>query len=162
MTPHENQIFSFHWQLTCLFKSLSQISKVYTLFWSEKQRSLQLRQSRWHMQWRTWQRICQQMRGWQKQTKNIKLSQMGWLNTLRPRQDGRHFPDDIFKRIFLNHNVRIPINISLEFVPTGPINNIPALVQIMAWRRPGDKPLSETMLVSLLTQICVIRPQWVN
>ena len=42
-----------------------------------------------------------------------------------------------------------------------PINNIPALVQIMAWRRPGDKPLSEPMMVSLLTHICVTRPQWV-
>ena len=42
------------------------------------------------------------------------------------------------------------------------INNIPALVQIMAWRRPGDKPLSEPMMVSLLTHICVTRPQWVN
>ena len=79
---------------------------------------------------------------------------------MRPRQNGRHFPDDIFKRIFFNQNVRIPINISLEFVPKGPINNIPALVQIMARRRPGDKPLSETMLVSLLTHICVTRPQW--
>ena len=44
----------------------------------------------------------------------------------------------------------------------GPINIIPALVQIMAWRRPGDKPLSEPMMVSLLTHICVTRPQWVN
>ena len=43
-----------------------------------------------------------------------------------------------------------------------PINNISALVQIMAWRRPGDKPLSEPMMVSLLTHICVTRPQWVN
>ena len=41
-------------------------------------------------------------------------------------------------------------------------NNIPALVQIMAWRRPGDKPLSERMIVSLLTHICVTRPQWVD
>ena len=32
----------------------------------------------------------------------------------------------------------------------------------MAWRRPGDKPLSEPMMVSLLTLICVTRPQWVN
>ena len=38
---------------------------------------------------------------------------------------------------------------SLKFVPKGPINNIPALVQIMAWRRPGDKPLSEPMSLSL-------------
>ena len=84
------------------------------------------------------------------------------LNTLRPRPNRRHFADDIFKRIFSNQNVRIPINISLKFVPKGPINNIPALVQIMAWRRPGDKPLSETMVVSLPTHICVARPQWVN
>ena len=36
------------------------------------------------------------------------------------------------------------------------------MVQIMAWRRPGDKPLSEPMLLILLTHICVTRPQWVN
>ena len=82
------------------------------------------------------------------------------INTLRPRQDSRHFPDDIFKRIFLNENVWILI--SRKFVPKGPVNNIPALVQIMAWRRPGDKPLFEPMMVSLLTQICVTRPQWVK
>ena len=50
------------------------------------------------------------------------------FNTLRPRQNGRHFPDDTFKRIFLNENVRISIKISLKFVPKGPINKIPALV----------------------------------
>ena len=84
------------------------------------------------------------------------------FNTLRPRQNGRHFADDTFKRIFLNENVKILIKISLKFVPKSPINNIPALVQIMAWRRPGDKPLSESMMVSLLTHICVTRPQWVK
>ena len=84
------------------------------------------------------------------------------LNTLRPRQNGHHFPDDIFKCIFLNGNVWIPIEISLKLVPKGPINNIPALVQIMAWRRPGDKPLSEPTTVRLLTHICVTRPQWVK
>ena len=50
------------------------------------------------------------------------------VNTLRPKQNGRHFADDIFKCIFLNENVRISIKISLKFVPQGPINNIPALV----------------------------------
>ena len=84
------------------------------------------------------------------------------VNTLRLRQDGRHFADAIFKCIFLNENVWIPIKISLKFVPKGPINNIPGLVQIMAWRRPGDKPLSEPMVVSLPMHICVARPQWVN
>ena len=48
--------------------------------------------------------------------------------------------------VHLNENVWIPIKISLKFVPKGPINNIPALVQIMAWRRTGDKPLSEPMM----------------
>ena len=85
----------------------------------------------------------------------------GSINTLRPRQNGRHFADDIFKRIFLNENVRILIKISLKFVPEGPINNIPGLVQIMAWRRPGDKPLSKPA-IRLPTDICVARPQWVK
>ena len=85
-----------------------------------------------------------------------------FINTLRPRQNGRHFADDTFKHIFLKENIRISINISLKFVPKSLINNIPALVQIMAWRRPGDKPLSEPMMDSLPTNICVIRPQWVN
>ena len=84
------------------------------------------------------------------------------INTLRPRQNGRHFPDDIFKCIFLDENAWISITISLKFVPKGPINKIPKLVQIMAWRRSGDKPLSETMMVSLLTHICVTRTQWVK
>ena len=81
------------------------------------------------------------------------------LNTLRPRQNGRHFPDPIFEWIFLNENVRISIKISLKLVPKVPINNIPALVQIMAWLRSGDKPLSEPMMDSLLTHICFTRPQ---
>ena len=83
-------------------------------------------------------------------------------NSFRPRRSRRHFADDIFKRIFLNENIRISIKISLKFVPESPMDNIPPLFQIMAWRRPGDKPLSETMVESLLTHICVTRPQWVN
>ena len=51
-----------------------------------------------------------------------------WLNTLRPRQNGRYFPDDIFKYILVNENVSILIRIWLKFVPKGPIDNIPALV----------------------------------
>ena len=70
-----------------------------------------------------------------------------WINTLRPRQNGRHFADDMLKCIFLNENVWTPIEISLKFVPKGSINNNPALFQIMAWRRPGDKPLSEPMMI---------------
>ena len=140
------------------------------------------------------------------------------INALRPRQNRRHFADDIFKCISVNENVWIPIKISEiaggirltslywtadlpassnssllktltqwgpekiaaifqtifsnvfssmkmyspKFVSEVRINNIPALVQIMASRRPGDKPLSEPMTVSLLTLICVTRHQWVN
>ena len=92
----------------------------------------------------------------------LRFVSKGLINTLRPRQNGQHFADDIFKRIFSNENVRILIKISLKFVPRGPVYNIPALVQIMAWRHPGDKPLSEPMMDSLPTHMCVTRPQWVN
>ena len=73
----------------------------------------------------------------------------------------------IFQMIYWNvfpwmKMLSISIKISMKFVPEGLINNIPALVQIMAWRRPGDKPLSELMMISLLMQICVIRPPWVS
>ena len=88
-----------------------------------------------------------------------QISEYKVFNTLGPRQNGRHFADDIFKCIFLNENVLISIKISLKVVPKGLISNIPALVQIMAWRRPGDKPLSEPMIVRLATHICVTRPQ---
>ena len=101
------------------------------------------------------------MRRQNKTLSNI-LEYQSNVNTLRPRQNGRHFADAIFKCIFLNENIWIPIKKSLKFVPKGPINNTPSLVQIMAWRRPGDKPLSEPMMVSLTTHICVTRPQWVT
>ena len=98
--------------------------------------------------------------------KSVSAMHGWWAASALPltlqRQNGRHFPDDIFKWIFLIENVWISIHISLKFVLKGLINNIPALVQAMAWRRPGDKPLSEPMMVSLLTHICVTRPQWVN
>ena len=67
-------------------------------------------------------------------------------NTMKPRQNGRHFADDIFKCIFLNEYVWILIAISLKFVPKCPINNIPALGQIMIWHQPATKPLSEPMM----------------
>ena len=95
----------------------------------------------------------------------VKLNRSGFItfiNTLRPKKNYCRFADDTFKRIFLNENVRISIKISLKFVYEGPINNNRALVQIIAWHRSGDKPLSEPMMVSLQTHICVTRPQWVK
>ena len=76
-----------------------------------------------------------------------------FVNTLRLRQDGCHFTDGIFKHIFLNENFKISIEISLKFIPIGPINNVSALVQIMTRHWPGNKPSSEPMMIILLTYI---------
>ena len=97
---------------------------------------------------------------------NVEHNSIWWrhrvFNTLIPRQNGRHIADDIINCIFLNENVWLSIKISTKFVPKDQINDIPALVWLMAWRLPGDKPLSEPMMVRLPTHICVTRPQWVN
>ena len=62
----------------------------------------------------------------------LGMSSANDINSLRPRQNGRHFADDTFNRIFMNENVRISIKLSLKFVPKGPIDNISSLVQITA------------------------------
>ena len=54
--------------------------------------------------------------------------------------------------IFLNAMCEFRLRF-IWFVPEVRINNIPALVQMMAWRHPGDKPLSEPMMAILLTHI---------
>ena len=66
-----------------------------------------------------------------------------------------------FSNVYSWTKIYISIKISLNFVPKGPINNIPALVQIMTWRRPGNEPLSGPVMVSFIC-ICVTWPQWVN
>ena len=107
---------------------------------------------------------------------HLPVPQLGWhpnnglseqhhdrlFNTMRLRQNGCNFADNTFKHILLNENVKISTTISLNFVPKGPFNNTPALVQIMAWSWSGKMPLSEPMVVSLLMRICVTPPQWVN
>ena len=55
--------------------------------------------------------------------------------------------DSIFKKIFMNENGRIQIQISLKVVPKSPIDNKSALVWVMAWGQRGNKPLPEPMLV---------------
>ena len=92
----------------------------------------------------------------------ISSSYPACINSLSPRPNRRHFADAIFKCIYENKNEWISPRILLKFVPKLRINNITALVQIMAWRRPGDKPLSEPMMLSLPTHICVTQPQWVK
>ena len=54
--------------------------------------------------------------------------------------------DNIFRGIFLNEHDRIPIRISLKFVPRSPFGDKLALVQVMVLRWTGDKPLPKPML----------------
>ena len=77
-----------------------------------------------------------------------------YFNTLRPRQNRHYFADDIFRDISLIENMIISIKISLMCVPKRPISNIKALVQMMAWHRTGDKPLSGALMAYLLTHLC--------
>ena len=76
--------------------------------------------------------------------KGTYMRLFGYLHSdINPSQNSRQLPDDIFELIFL------------IFCRKGPINNIRALIQIMAWRRPDGMPLSEAMMASLLTHISV-------
>ena len=84
------------------------------------------------------------------------------FNTLKTRQNCLYFAGNISKCIFLYENVWISFQISQKFVPAGPINNIPALVQVMAWHWTGNKTLSEPMMVGLLMHISFTWPQWVK
>ena len=65
------------------------------------------------------------------------------INSSPPGQNSRLFAHDIFRCIFVNEKFCILVKISLKFVPK---DNNPALVQIMAWHRIGNKPLPEPML----------------
>ena len=58
--------------------------------------------------------------------------------------------DAIFKYIFLNRNDRILVHISLKYIPRGPIDKKATFVQIMTWRRTGDKPLPEPMMTQFI------------
>ena len=93
------------------------------------------------------------------------------INSSLPGQNGKDFADNNFRCIFMNKKFCILIKIWIQFAPKGTIDTYPALVRIMAWCRPGDKPLSEPMATSdylnqwwliLLTHICTTRPQWVK
>ena len=87
-----------------------------------------------------------------------------WCLSSSPlEQNGHHFTDGIFKCIFINETFCIWIQIWLKFVPKVPIDNNPALVQIMACRRIDDKSLSEAMLTWITdAYICSVRGRWVH
>ena len=97
-------------------------------------------------------------------TKNICDGNTGWynyemtnllFNTVRPWRNCCYFAGSIFKCIFFSENIWISLKISLKLVPKVWNSNNTALVQIMAWRWPDDKPLPEPMMVSLLTRYSV-------
>ena len=84
------------------------------------------------------------------------LGNSNCINTLRPRQNGHHFPDNIFKCTFLKENVWISIKIPLRLVPKGPINNI----QIMTWCQSGDKPLKP--INDKYMSLCLNEVKWIS
>ena len=83
-----------------------------------------------------------------------------WPSVNKSPQNDRHFVDNILKYISLNENVWI--SIKNKVIPQGSSSNIPALVQIMTWCWPADKPLSEPMMANLMTYIIVTGLKWVD
>ena len=83
-------------------------------------------------------------------TRSAVLSSFELINSFPLDKMAAILAEDIFKWIFLNENDRIPIQISLKYVPRSPIDNKPELVQVMVWCRTGDKPLSEPMLIQFI------------
>ena len=84
------------------------------------------------------------------------------FNTLKPRKKWTPFRRPHFQAHWHEWKCMNLDKISWKFALRGPINDIQASVHIMAWRRPGDKLLSEPMMISLPTQICVTWPQWIT
>ena len=72
---------------------------------------------------------------------NVCWTYRAYLNTLRLRQNGCYFTDDIFKWLFLNKDFHVMIEITLNFIPQGPIDNKWILFQIVVWCQSGNKPL---------------------
>ena len=91
-----------------------------------------------------------------KRRRQRQRGRIGLINTLRPRKMAA-----ISQTMFSNAFSWMKIFEFCSRFHWRLFLNIPSLVQIMAWRRPADKPLSEPMMVSLLTHICGAWPQWV-
>ena len=74
------------------------------------------------------------------------IHSMSYIYSYPPEQNGRHFADNRYKLILINEKFCIFIKTSLNVLSKCPIDNKPVLVQVMAWRRTGDNPLSEPMM----------------
>ena len=101
---------------------------------------------------------------WCSKTSLPALAMLPWqpILVLQLSHWGRDKMATFLQTTFSNENVWKSIKISLKFIPEGPNNNIPALVQIMARRRPGEEPFSEPMMVRSPTHVCITQPQWFN
>ena len=101
-------------------------------------------------------------RGWQGAA--VNEIRWDWLLTHLPIDKmTANLSDDIFKYIFFDEKYSISIRISLKFVPRGLIDNRPVLVQVIAWRRTGDKPLPEQTLTQFTDAcICGTWGRWIN
>ena len=115
-----------------------------------------------------WLKISQCCGYWWPDTNSCKGHLQAWqwaqmqkVNSSPPGQNGRHFADSIFRCIFMNEKFCTFIKISVKFVPKGAIDNNPVM---MAWRRIGDKPLSEPMLTlfTAYMHICITMGRWVK
>ena len=96
----------------------------------------------------------------------IPIIKMSWpsdryqlhIHTLFKLSDNIHVPYSIYNILqFMS-----PFSYAFSWIKKKNRLRFPALFQIIAWRQSGDKPLSESMVISLLTLICVTRPHWVN
>ena len=94
---------------------------------------------------------------------------LGYLSHWGRDRNGCQFADNILKCLFLNKKVWVSIKISLKCIPNGSTGNISALVQIMAWHRTGDKPLSGTMMTQLTdtymllpASMCYLTLKWLG
>ena len=93
---------------------------------------------------------------------DIARPSWSFINTLRQTQNGCHFPYNIFKCILLNENCCILIKISLKYVPEGPINTIQCWFRSWLGTSQATSHYLNQWWLSLMTHICVTRPQWVN
>ena len=154
MSSNKNQLNSkLIWKLTNVFlgeKVIKSITQQCTIFSRSYESMVNLKHY-----WLTIGQLNITKRGW-------RFSKMKFRWHIEAETKWTPFRRRYFQMHFVEWNIWNPINISLKFVPMGQINNIPALAQIMAWRRLCGKPLSEPIMVSLLTHICVTQPQWVS
>ena len=83
------------------------------------------------------------------------------MTTVRPslyysEHDGHILADDIFKRVFYNEIFLFP---QVDSILLDQLKKITTLVQVMAWRRTGDKALPEPILPYINDAYGVTRSQ---